>query len=196
MSLALFPLTNLLFPGCKLDLQLFEPRYLDMLGRCLKQGNSFGVVGIIEGREAGIAASNFSKVGCEALIRDWQQLPNGLLGIRVEGGRRFSVRNSRVEPDQLICAEIEWLEEAPEQPLLDQHADLVALLQALAEHPLVDNLNMNASPTGQLLLANQLAYLLPFSIEEKAQLLELNSPLQRLEQIQALLGQLQGTLNA
>ena len=196
MNLALFPLSTLLFPGCQLDLQLFEPRYLDMLGRCLKQGSSFGIVGILEGREVGTAADSFSLVGCEALIRDWQQLPNGLLGIRVEGGRRFNVHNSWVESDQLTCAEIEWLENAPEQPLLDQHADLVALLQALAQHPLVDRLSMRGEATDQQMLANQLAYLLPFPIEEKARLLELSSPQQQLEQIQILLDQLQGTLSS
>jgi len=186
----------MLFPGCQLDLQLFEPRYLDMLGRCLKQGSGFGIVGILQGREVGVAATQFSLIGCEALIRDWQQLPNGLLGIRVEGGRRFRVTSSRVESDQLTCGEIEWLEEAPEQPLQDQHADLAALLQALAEHPLVDNLNMKGIATGQRMLSNQLAYLLPFSIEEKARLLDLSNPAQRLEQIQILLEQLQGSLQA
>ena len=48
----------------------------------------------------------------------------------------------------------------------------------------------------QQALANQLAYLLPFSIEEKTALLELRSPAQRLAQIQLLLEQLQGTLSA
>lgn len=196
MQLALFPLTSMLFPGCQLDLQLFEPRYLDMLGDCLKQGSSFGIVGILEGQEVGVAAGRFSLTGCEALIRDWQQCPNGLLGIRVEGGRRFRVNSSWVAPDQLTCADIEWLEEAPEQPLLDQHEDLAALLQALAKHPLVDSLNMSGFATGQQMLANQLAYLLPFSIEQKAQLLELDSPQQRLEQIQVMLEQLQGQPNA
>jgi hypothetical protein len=46
------------------------------------------------------------------------------------------------------------------------------------------------------MLANQLAYLLPFSIEEKSRLLGLSSPQLQLEQIQILLEQLQGTLSA
>ena len=33
MSLPLFPLNTVLFPGCILDLQIFEARYLDMIGR-------------------------------------------------------------------------------------------------------------------------------------------------------------------
>ncbi len=55
MSLPLFPLNTVLFPGCILDLQIFEARYLDMIGRCMKQGGGFGVVCILEAKEVGIA---------------------------------------------------------------------------------------------------------------------------------------------
>ena len=34
MTLPLFPLNTVLFPGCVLDLQIFEARYLDMSSRC------------------------------------------------------------------------------------------------------------------------------------------------------------------
>ena len=115
MKLPLFPLNTVLFPGYRLDLQIFEARYLDMIGRCMKQGGGFGVVSIVEGREVGEAPEAFGKVGCEALIRDWQQLPNGLLGIRVEGGRRFRVLDTQVQPDQLLVADVAWLEELPDQ---------------------------------------------------------------------------------
>ena len=193
-NLALFPLSTVLFPGCRLDLQLFEARYLDMLGRCLKQGCGFGVVGIFQGQEAGRPADQFAQVGCEALIRDWQQRPNGLLGIRVEGGRRFRVLSSWVQADQLTCADVEWLDETPDQPVQDQYADLAALLQALAEHPLVNNLGMHGHTDSQQVLANQLAYLLPFSVQDKARLLETAEPEKRLERIQALLDTLQGEI--
>ena len=195
-NLALFPLSTVLFPGCRLDLQLFEARYLDMLGRCLKQGCGFGVVGIFQGQEAGRPADQFAQVGCEALIRDWQQRPNGLLGIRVEGGRRFRVLSSWVQADQLTCADVEWLDETPDQPVQDQYADLAALLQALAEHPLVNNLGMHGHTDSQQVLANQLAYLLPFSVQDKARLLETAEPEKRLERIQALIDTLQGEIPA
>ena len=115
MNLPLFPLNTVLFPGCMMDLQLFEPRYLDMISRCMKQGHGFGVVGIVSGAEVGEAAGQFSAIGCEALIRDFQQRPNGLLGIRVEGGRRFRVQHAHVLPDKLTMAEVEWLDEPAEQ---------------------------------------------------------------------------------
>jgi Lon protease-like protein len=196
MSYPLFPLNTVLFPGCILDLQIFEARYLDMVSACMKRGEGFGVVTILEGEEVGEAASRFSALGCEALIRDFQQRSNGLLGIRVEGGRRFRVERVEVQADQLTLARVEWLDEPEDAPLLAEHADLAALLSALAEHPLVAGLAMGGVVAGQQALANQLAYLLPFATEQKLQLLQLDDPLRRLEQIQGLLDQLQGEMTA
>ena len=192
MTLPLFPLNTVLFPGCMLDLQIFEARYLDMVSRCMKQGQGFGVVCIIDGAEVGEAAGQFSAIGCEALIRDFEQRPNGLLGIRVEGGRRFRVQHAQVLPDQLTLGDVEWLDEQPEQPLEAEHADLAALLGALSAHPLVASLGMTSAPAGQEALANQLAYLLPLDAEQKLQLLEMPDVQLRLERLQALLELLQG----
>ncbi len=196
MSYPLFPLNTVLFPGCILDLQIFEARYLDMVSACMRRGEGFGVVALLEGREVGEAARRFSTLGCEALIRDFQQRPNGLLGIRVEGGRRLRVGEVGVQADQLTLAEVNWLDEAEDAPLLAEHADLAALLSALAEHPLVAGLSMGGVVAGQQALANQLAYLLPFAIEQKLQLLQLDAPLQRLELIQHLLDRMQGEMTA
>jgi len=192
MSFPLFPLNTVLFPGCRLDLQIFEARYLDMIGRCMKQGAGFGVVAIVEGEEVGDAPEHYSLVGCEALIRDWQQRPNGLLGIRVEGGRRFRVLSANVQPDQLTVAEVEWLDEQPDQPLTKEHDDLAALLEALSMHPMVSALEMGGEVNGQQELACQLAYLLPFERDQKQVLLEMDDPTVRLARIQVLLEQLQG----
>lgn len=196
MNLALFPLNTVLFPDCILDLQIFEARYLDMIGRCMKQGSGFGVVCILEGEEVGTAAQGYAQIGCEALITDFHQQDNGLLGIRVRGGRRFRILQNEVQKDQLTVARVQWLEEAPEQPLQDEDADLIALLKALAEHPMVEALDMGVEATGQLSLANQLAYLLPFSEQDKIDLLQLDDPQQRLDAIQQLLDELQGELFA
>ena len=196
MSLALFPLNTVLFPGCILDLQIFEARYLDMISRCMKKGEGFGVVCILEGDEVGLAPEGYALIGCEARITDFQQQDNGLLGIRVQGDRRFKVLRSEVQRDQLLIADVEWLEDEPEQPLQDEDDDLVALLKALAEHPMVVALNMGTEANGQQSLANQLAYLLPFSELDKIDLLQLDDPQQRLDAIQALLDELQGELIA
>ncbi|WP_460133714.1 LON peptidase substrate-binding domain-containing protein [Pseudomonas sp. S1_E04] len=194
MSLALFPLNTVLFPGCTLDLQIFEARYLDMIGRCMKKGEGFGVVCILDGVEVGTAPDGYALIGCEALIRDFKQQDNGLLGIRVEGGRRFCVLDAQVQKDHLLVGEVQWLQELPDQVLEEEDADLLALLQALAEHPMVASLDMDACADGQHSLGNQLAYLLPFADADKVDLLRLDDPQQRLDAIQMLLDELQGEL--
>ena len=193
MTLPLFPLNTTLFPGCRLDLQLFEARYLDMLGRCLKQGSSFGVVTILEGRETGAAPNRLGAYGCEALIRDWS---NGLLGIRIEGGRRFRLLSQEEQPDHLVVGEVEWLPETEPQPLRDGDADLMALLVALAQHPMVASLDMGGEVADRQALGCQLAYLLPFEAHLKLEWLGLSDQGQRLADIERHLVDLQGDFQA
>jgi len=194
--LPLFPLNAVLFPGCVLDLQIFEARYLDMIGRCMKQGEGFGVVCIIDGDEVGETPQEFSSIGCEATVTDFSQQDNGLLGIRVVGGRRFRIDSVATQPDNLLMAEVQWLEEPQERPLQEEDEDLVALLAALAEHPMVAALNMGLTASGQQSLANQLAYLLPFAEDDKIELLEIDDAEERLDAIQDLLDEMQGDMQA
>lgn len=196
MTLPLFPLDTVLFPGCLLDLQIFEARYLDMIGRCMKQGAGFGVVCILEGEQVGSAPSGVATVGCEALIRDFVQQENGLLGIRVEGVRRFRLEQTEVQKDQLLVGEVSWLPEQADSALSEDDDDLLALLLALGEHPMVGSLDMPQAVSGRQSLANQLAYLLPFAEQDKLDLLAVDSPEQRLDAIQSLLERLQGELQA
>ncbi|CAM3698583.1 Peptidase S16 lon domain-containing protein [Pseudomonas reidholzensis] len=196
MTLPLFPLNTVLFPGCMLDLQIFEARYLDMIGRCMKQGGGFGVVCILEGEQVGKVPSGVASIGCEALIRDFDQQENGLLGIRVEGVRRFEVEQTEVQKDQLLLGEVRWLTEGTDSELSEHDDDLLALLLALGEHPMVASLDMPRAVDGRRSLANQLAYLLPFMEEDKLDLLAIDSPQARLAAIQNLLERIQGELFA
>src|SRR5690606_2390971 len=111
-------------------------------------------------------------IGCEAVIRAWQQQPNGLLGIREEGQRRFDIERTDLQPDQLVGAEVHWPAEPGDAPLDESHADLLVLLEALRQHPLVRSLGMGDGVKGRRGLADQLAYLLPFQPEQKIALLQ------------------------
>ena len=56
-AIPLFPLSTVLFPGGPLKLRIFEARYIDMIGSCMREAAPFGVVLILEGSEAGAVAS-------------------------------------------------------------------------------------------------------------------------------------------
>ena len=48
MEIPLFPLRTVLYPGGPLPLRIFERRYIDMISRCLKAEEPFGVLLIRE----------------------------------------------------------------------------------------------------------------------------------------------------
>ena len=94
-ELALFPLRSVLLPGARMALQIFEPRYLDLVSHCMKNDCGFGIVRITEGHEIILAQGSeppaTARVGTLARIVDWDALPGGRLRITIEGGRRFRV---------------------------------------------------------------------------------------------------------
>jgi Lon protease-like protein len=180
---ALFPLKSILLPGCIMDLQIFEARYLDMVSRCFKQGEAFLIMPLESGPESGQGDLRFAAIGCEAAIVDWQQRDNGLLGIRVEGRRRGRVSDVEVAPDGLVNANVIWLEEQPDQVLNAEHEDLQALHAALLDHPIAEGLGLPPLADSQQQLSYELAFLLPFSLDQKSVLLAIESPSARLHQI-------------
>ena len=53
----LFPLAGaLLLPRGQLPLNIFEPRYLDLIKRCGRSGEGFGICLILQGEEVGAPA--------------------------------------------------------------------------------------------------------------------------------------------
>lgn len=180
-SLALFPLSNPLFPEQKMTLQIFEPRYVSLVSRCMKNDEGFGVVQIREGREVGRAPQVF-QFGVEARIIDWEQLENGLLGITIQGCRKFTLQSTQIEKDQLMTADVTWLPEEPCRPVPDDYDGLLDLAVELREHPVVSRLNLPEIQNSRD-LGWQLCQLLPLSLPDKVALLSLSDPDLRLEQL-------------
>jgi Lon protease-like protein len=178
--LALFPLHTVLFPGGPLPLRIFETRYTDMVRRCLREQQPFGVVLIQEGEEAGPVATT-ATVGCSARIADFYTMQDGLLGISCVGEQKFRVLHVRREPDGLNIGEVTWLAPEPQVPLPEEYAqfgDTVRrALDELAEHyQHVDRKFDDAAWVGA-----RLTELLPIGLNDKQVLLELEDPLARLE---------------
>src|SRR5262245_7701022 len=130
--LALFPLSTVVFPGGPLRLRIFEARYVDLVGRCLRENSGFGVALIVEGSEVGPART--ANVGTEARIVDFERTSDGLLGITARGERRFRIESVRQQNDGLNLAQVEWYAPDPRLPVPDEYAPLVlALRQTLPQ---------------------------------------------------------------
>ena len=91
--LPLFPLSKVvLFPRTELPLFIFEPRYKEMIGRCLETGGEFGVLLVPESRPGMPEREAACRVGGAGKVR-WHKVvgKGGEMHILVRGTRRFRV---------------------------------------------------------------------------------------------------------
>jgi Lon protease-like protein len=183
-ELPLFPLGTVLFPGGPLRLRIFEPRYLDMVRRCLKESRAFGVVLILEGAEAGEAVTVASS-GTSARVVDFDTLPDGLLGIDCLGEQRFRVLRRWQQGDGLNLAEVDYLPEDAPCALPAEFAHLGELLRELLPQLGERYAHAVARYEDAGWVADRWAEVLPLTAAEKQQLLELADPLARLTQVAA-----------
>ena len=183
-ELPLFPLATVLLPGGPLALRVFEPRYVDMVARCLRGENRFGVVAIREGAEVGAATPY--EVGTSAEIVDWQREESGLLMIVAHGRDAFRALQTRRQHDGLYVGTVEWLEPLPPLELPSVYAPLAALLRQLVD-ALPPYRALNPKFDDAVWVGSRLIELLPLALPRKQALLEVRDAVARLEQLAALL---------
>jgi Lon protease-like protein len=187
----LFPLHTVLFPGGPLPLRVFEPRYLDMISRCMQGGESFGVVLLSSGIEAGgTSMVDTCDIGTLATISDWYQGTDGLLGITAAGGERFRLLETRRQSDGLNIGEVELLAAEPSIALPARFSLMADLLRAVVDdlgrlYDLVDKRYTDASWVGF-----RFAEILSLDLQQKQHCLEMTDPIARLEYLQPLLRQI------
>lgn len=98
--LPMFPLQSAFLPGEELPLQIFEPRYAQMVRDCLQNNNPrFGTVLIAQGREVG-GGEMRCDVGTVARVAEC---------VEVAGSGRFMLRCTTAERIK-VC---EWLPDDP-----------------------------------------------------------------------------------
>lgn len=182
-TLPLFPLPLVLFPGGRLPLRIFEPRYLDMVRGCMREGSPFGILCSFPPPEDDPGRSvTVARLGCLARIVDFDLLDDGLLGIQCLGGERFRVLDRHQQADGLWIGQVEVLpvtepvELAPDFGLL---ARIVSHIGELPEQPFgavtADRYD-DADWVGF-----RLAEVLPLELVERQQLLEMDSANERLQ---------------
>lgn len=97
--LPLFPLPVVLFPGAAMPLHIFEPRYRQMVARCLEYDRKFGLV-YHDPDRMGPFGMEPDRVGTIAEIGEFQILPDGRSLLVATGGPRFRIVDG-IESDTL-----------------------------------------------------------------------------------------------
>jgi len=191
-DIPLFPLRVVLFPGGRLDLQIFEQRYIDLVTHCLKTDSGFGVCLLKQGEEVIRPGTQqtIHRTGTYARIVDWNSLDNGLLGITVQGAAKFRILDCWEGDGSLLRARVSFSEndsvDVDALPLDDKFTALADLLQNLERHPLVEQQQLVIDYNNLWELGWRLSELIPLDAETRQQLLELEDPLERIENIERL----------
>lgn len=190
-ELPLFPLSTVLFPEGPLSLRIFEPRYVDMVGRCMRESSPFGVVAIRSGAEVGAIAET-AELGTTARIVDFSKLPDGLLGITCQGERKFRLLRRWQRPDGLHLGEIEYLAAEAGAEVPEEHQHLAELLRKVLPELGEPYASLPTRLSDASWVGCRLAEILPLELNEKLSLLEVDEPLTRLEMVGRLMQRVSG----
>ena len=180
----IFPLRTILFPGSKLPLRIFEPRYLDMVSHCMRSNIEFGIVLSRKVPQPGMLETYAT--GTLATIIDWNQGDDGLLGITTLGTNKFELLSMTKQEDGLNIGEIRIIEKEEDFKAPLNFDNMVNLLDAILEDVDLyrerDKFFESASWVGF-----RFAEILPLKIEDKQKCLEFDDPILRLNFLEPLI---------
>jgi len=195
-ELPIFPLPVVLFPGAPQPLHIFEPRYRELLSDCLAADRRFGIAYVTPHRAPAVdPAPDLGDVGCVALIRSSEPLPDGRSNILAVGERRFVLRRWVAGSQLYRVAEIEEFDDDPvdtvelatlAQDVREGFARLARALGVLTERT-DEEIDLPSDPA---LLSFQVAAALELDADAKRALQAGRNTSVRLRQLATVLGPL------
>lgn len=216
-QLPLFPLAGaVLLPGGRLPLNVFEPRYLNMVEAALAAKRLIGMIQPQAPKESTIEdsldqdqqeddaeialGSDASKIapkkdlyqtGCAGRIVQFEETDDGRLQIVLEGVCRFHKQAVQETKGGFLLAQVDWQPFAKDmEPNLAIRADREAFLATLKEYFTVHSMQADWQLI-QLVpldkLTVSLAMICPFTDTEKQAILEAEYPQQRFEMMATLM---------
>jgi Lon protease-like protein len=167
--LPLFPLDTVLLPGTPIPLHVFEPRYKEMIGECLEEKTSFGIVRASQ--------DSIAEIGCSAEILEvTKRYDDGRMDILCAGRRRFEVMRVN-EERAFLQAEVTYFDDEPASAPSEQVKQALQLYLELMR--LVDA--EAATPEASMpQLSFQLAAPMPLDLDFKQTLLSMRSEKERI----------------
>ena len=190
-KLAIFPLTGaVLFPQTQLPLNIFEPRYLQMIDEVLSSPDR--IMGMIQPNisKNDPNSKNLKKVGCAGRISSFSETGDGRYLATLTGLIRFEVNNeldTTTQYRQVITNYDNYKEDLLPANVenIDRKSLLILIKKYLEQRNLlIDWEIIEQSPTEQLI--NYSGVLVPFEPEEKQLLLETKSLFDRCKTLESL----------
>lgn len=179
--ITLFPLQIVLFPNGAVPLHIFEPRYKELIRRCVETESEFGIV--LE-QDGGVA-----KLGCTAqVVEISQEYEDGRMDITVEGRRIFEVLEL-FQDKPCLEASARILLDDPDPKTIAAPAELIQAYEKC--HELLygstpDEIDRDEHPS----LAYAIAEDLPIDLDDKQALLSLRDENERLARLLPMIQEL------
>jgi Lon protease-like protein len=93
-KIPVFPLSNfIIFPKTTVPLNIFEPRYIDMINDSMKSDKLIGMIQPLSLNNIGQTVPDLHLVGCLGKIVSFKETENGLYLIELKGIVRFEIIN-------------------------------------------------------------------------------------------------------
>jgi uncharacterized protein len=182
LTIALFPLPTVLFPGGTIKLKIFEQRYLDMTKRCISKDEGFGLV-------CATGVDSFSSVGTLMTIREWDMPHTGIFTLDTVGAARFVVKETWLEKDGLNRATVTQIPDETDVTLPSEYSHLAQLIEGLVKQFGEDRFPQPLELTSASWVGARLAEVVPLDLKVKQQLLEVSDPVLRLKAVAQFLEQ-------
>ena len=193
-SSALFPLSVNVLPGAYLPLQIFEPRYIDMVSECLANSEGFCIVLFKDDEnEENKDYLPHHNIATYVEIVDFNKLDNGLLGITVQGKHKIRIEDVWKQEDELLLGKIEKINEEDDNLSNDpEYLDLWNMVKEITNHPEIKKLNLDLDLKSSISVCYILASVLPLRPQEKQTILEFENNRDKLDYLKALIKRLGG----
>lgn len=189
----LFPLDIVVCPEGLITLNIFEPRYLYMVQSCLWNQTSFVITAVIPEGDLNTESNlPFASVGTLVHIQD-SKVPNiGQMHIRCKSISRVTIESFIQSPGDLHYGKISYIPNDLPVDIPDDLQKSSRILQALIEQKNdKESLDLSISKPYKFndssWVSNRWVELLSLPLLEKQRLMELDSPIMRLELIQDIL---------
>ena len=192
-KIPVFPLSNfIIFPNTTVPLNIFEPRYIQMVDDCMK-GNR--LIGIVQPKKTGeLKKPNLYEVGCAGKITSFNETEDGRYLIVINGICRYQIidelENDKLYRECKINFEnfINDLSENKNEEIKNSEVksvfnDLKILFKK--QGYLINWKDIEKQSLDKTI--NTLAMASPFSLEEKQMLLETNTLSERNKKLEKIL---------
>jgi Lon protease-like protein len=154
--------------------------------------NSSGFVITLQSKSDGDIEYGLIRQGTYVEIIDFNNNPNGLLGITVKAINKVEIKDIFQQKDSLHLATIKPLVDplVDDQALIAKHPELVNILIQLKDHPRIKTLPLEIDLTSADSVAYHLGGLIPLSSKDKQSLLEAFDASQRMNILSRLINKL------